>query len=332
MGRWRRVLGAGFAWIGLAWALGMGSLAAQDLVPWREGTVRPKADAGFRWMPAEGGFARQQGLDLKIVAFENDLDLVRGLRAGELESIEASPINPMIATSRGGDLKIVGCSWPKLTFSFFSRKGIASLGELAGKTIGTSQEGSLPDLVARAMLGRIAIEAKDVRFVTMASEAERVRAITAGTIDATVASSDLAARAELGLKTLARANDILPSFVRACIVTRGDVWRKRPDHIVGLLAATMAGYQYALGHREETITLARRIAKLPASDPTPAASFEEVAGNRSLSPTFEIEISKLLWLRDFLAEEGRIDQDFEPGTMIDNSLREQALPRSRGSK
>ena len=30
------------------------------------------------------------------------------------------PINPMIATSKGGDLKIVGCSWPKLTFSFFS--------------------------------------------------------------------------------------------------------------------------------------------------------------------------------------------------------------------
>jgi NitT/TauT family transport system substrate-binding protein len=330
---WTRVLaGAGLAWVGFASIVGAGGLGAQELVPWREGTVRPKADAGFRWMPAEGGFARQQGLDLKIVPYENDLDLVRALRAGELESVEASPINPMIATSRGGDLKIVGCSWPKLTFSFFSRRGIGSLGELAGKRIGTSEEGSLPDLVARAMLGRIAIEAKDVRFVTLAGEADRVRALTAGTIDATVASSDLAARTEIGLKTLARANDILPSFVRACIVTRGDVWRKRPDHVVSLLGATMVGYQYALGHREETITLARRIAKLPASDPTPAASFEEVAGNRSLSPTFEIEMSKLLWLRDLLAEDGRIDQDFEPGTMIDNSLRERSLARLRGGR
>src|SRR5690242_3480295 len=39
---------------------------AQDLVPWRQGVVRPKADAGFWWMAVEGGFARQQGLDLKM--------------------------------------------------------------------------------------------------------------------------------------------------------------------------------------------------------------------------------------------------------------------------
>src|SRR5262249_47976686 len=151
-------------------------------------------------------------------------------------------------------------------------------------------EGALPDLVARAMLGRVAIEPKDVRFVVMANEAERLRALAAGTIDATVAGSEIAARTELGLKSLARANDILPSFVRACIVTRGEVWRKRPDDVVRFLAATMAGYQHATTHREETLALARRISKLPASDPTPAASFEEVTGNRSLSPTLEIEI------------------------------------------
>src|SRR5438874_10972566 len=66
MGRWRRVL----AGASLAWIVGTGSLGAQELVPWREGTVRPKADAGFRWMPAEGGFARQQGLALEMVTFE----------------------------------------------------------------------------------------------------------------------------------------------------------------------------------------------------------------------------------------------------------------------
>ena len=151
-------------------------------------------------------------------------------------------------------------------------------------------------------------------------------------IDATVASSDLAARTELGLKLLARANDILPSFVRACIVTRGDVWRKRPDDLVGLLAATINGYQYALTNRAQTLALARRIARLPAGDPTPEASFGEVIGNRAVSPTLEIDVSKLLWLRDFLTEDGRIDQDFEPGTMIDNSIRERALARVKAGR
>src|SRR5437667_10834746 len=96
---------------------------AQDLIPWRQGAVRPKADAGFRWMTAEGGFARAQGLAMKMVAFDSDVDMVKALIAGELEALEGSPINAMIATSRGGDLKLIGCSWPKLTFSFFSHPG-----------------------------------------------------------------------------------------------------------------------------------------------------------------------------------------------------------------
>jgi hypothetical protein len=100
--------------------------------------------------------------------------------------------------------------------------------------------------------------------------------------------------------------------------------------LVRLLAATMSGYDYALAHRAETVALARRIAHLPPSDPTPEANFNEVTRNRSVSPTLEIDISKLLWLRDLLADSGRIDPDFEPGTMIDRGIREQALARLKG--
>ncbi len=328
MKRWGRALL-------VAWLVSLAGdvcVRAQDLVSWRQGTVRPKADAGFWWTAAEGGFARRQGLDMRMVLFDSDVDMVKALRAGDIDAFEGSPINPMIATSQGGDLKIIGCTWPKLTYSFFSHRGIPSLGDLSGKTIGISAPGSLPDLVARAMLGRIAIEPRNVKFVVAGSEAERVRAIAARTIDAAVASTDIAARTELGLKALARANDILPSFVRACIVTRGDVWRKRSDDLVNLLAAIINGYEHALTHRTETLALARRIARLPVGDLTPEASFEEVVGNHSLSPTMAIDISKLLWLRDFLADDGRIEQDFEPGTMIDNSIRERALVRAKAGR
>jgi NitT/TauT family transport system substrate-binding protein len=320
-------LGTGLAAALMMWLAGGAQVGAQDLIPWRQGAVRPKADAGFWWMAAEGGFAKQQGLDLKMLAFDSDLDMTKALLAGELDAFEGNPINPMIATSKGGDLKIVGCSWSKLTFSFFAHPGVASLAELRGKTIGISTPGSLPDMVARAMLGRVGIEAQDVKFVPAGSEGERVRAVAGRSIDAAVATSDFSARTELKLKTLARANDILPSFVRACIITRGDVWRKRADELVRLLAATMNGYDHALAHRAETIALTRRIAKIPANDPTPEASFEEATQNRSVSPTLEIDISKLLWLRDYLSEDGRIEQDFEPETMVDKSIRERALVR-----
>jgi NitT/TauT family transport system substrate-binding protein len=309
------------------WALFVGPVGAQELVPWRQGVVAPKGDAGFWWMAAEGGFAKQQGLDLKLRGFDSDIGMVEALRAGELDAFEGSPTTPMIATSKGGDLKILGCTWPKLTYSFFARPELRSLADLKGKTIGISAPGSLPDLVARAMLGRIDINPRDVRFVEAGNDAERLRAVVAKSIDAAVSTSDFAARREPALKSLAFANDILPSFLRACIVTRGDTWRKRPDELVRLLAATMRGYEHALSHRAETVALARRIARLPANDPTPEANFDEVTRNRSVSPMLEIDMAKFLWLRDFLSEDGRLDQDFEPGTMIDRSVREKALAR-----
>jgi NitT/TauT family transport system substrate-binding protein len=326
MSRWRAVLIA--AWL-LTPAADDG-LHAQNPVPWRQGLVRPKADAGFWWMTAEGGFAKQQALDLRMVPFDSDLEMVKALRAGEIESFEGSPINAMIATSTGGDLKIIACTWPKLTFSFFAQRGIASLAELSGKTIGISAPGALSDLVTRAMLGRVSIEPQDVKFASVGGEAARVRALATRRIDAAVAGSELAARSDLSLKLLARANDILPSFVRACIISRGDVWRKRPEGLERLLAAISNGYAHALANRGETLALTRRIAKLGPGDPTPEAAYEEVVANRSVSPSLEVDIGKLQWLRDFLAEDGRIDQDFEPGTMTDSAMRVRALARAKG--
>ena len=281
------------------------------------------------WRP-KGGFARRQGLDLKMRAFDSDVVMIKALLAGELDSLRRqSDRAPMIATSKGGDLKILGCTWPKLTYSFFARPDSRSLADLRGKTIGISAPGSLPDLVARAMLGRIGHRcrrgARSWRPAATLSACARSRPRR---IDAAVSTSDFAARPELGLKTLARANDILPSFLRACMVTRGDVWRKRPDELVRLLAATMNGYGHALTHRAETVALARRIAKLPANDPTPGREFRR--GDRAIARCRRRSRStwpKLLWLRDFLAEDRRLDPEFEPGTMIDRGVRAHALAR-----
>src|SRR5260370_9103631 len=98
------------------------SLHAEDL--WRHGTLVPKGDAGFIYMAAEGGFAKAEGLDLKMQAFQNDTLMMKAVIAGELDSYEGSPISPLIAGSKGADVKILGCTWPKLTYSLFSHDGI----------------------------------------------------------------------------------------------------------------------------------------------------------------------------------------------------------------
>ena len=300
---------------------------AQALTPWRHGAVQPKGDAGFWYMAAEGGFAKAQGLDMKMLALNSDVLLLKALIAGELDTFEAGPTSPMIAASKGADVKILGCSWPKLTYSFFSRSELRSVADLKGRTVGISAPGSLPDLVARTMLRKSNVDPEQVNFVVAGSDAERIRGIVGRTIDAAISTSDFGARPELGLKTLARANEVLPQFVRTCVITRGDVIRNKPDALVRLTAAIMNGYGYAVTHRAEVVALARRIASLPPNDPTPEANFAEVIEQKEVSPTLEIEMAKFIWLRDLLAADDRLDPKADPATMIDASIRARALRR-----
>src|SRR6266852_7232307 len=301
------------------------AIHAEDL--WRHGTLVPKGDAGFIYMAAEGGFAKAEGLDLKMQAFQNDTLMMKALIAGELDSYEGSPISPLIAGSKGADVKILGCTWPKLTYSLFSHDGIGTIGDLKGKKVGISAPGSLPDVVARAMLKQAGISPSEVSFVAAGSDPERVRALMAKTIDAAVSTSDFAARPELTLKTLAIASEALPQFMRQCVITRGDLLRSKRTQLVAFVAAEMKAYGFAFAHRDKVVALTRRIAGLPPGDLVAETSYREVVEQRAASPAMEIDLDKLRWLRDLLAEDGRMAAKFDPAAVTDPSIREAALMR-----
>jgi len=308
-------------------SVGRAQEVVKNLVPWRHGVVVPKGDAGFWYMAAEGGFTRAQGLAVSMVALNSDTLLLKAMLAGELDTFEASPTSPMIAASKGADVKILGCTWPKLAYSFFSRDDIGSLAGLKGRTVGISAPGSLPDLVARAMLRQVGVDPADVNFVVAGSDPERIRALVGRTIDAAISTSDFGARPELGLKTLARANEVLPQFIRTCVITRGDFIRSKPDVLVRMIAAIMNAYGFAVTHRAEVVALARRVAGLPPNDPTPEANFTEVIAQKEVSPVLEIDMAKFIWLRNLLAADDRLDARFDPAAAIDTSIRERALQR-----
>jgi NitT/TauT family transport system substrate-binding protein len=312
--------------VSAAFLLGSAAAALAEDV-WRHGTVTPRGDAGFIYMAAEGGFAKSEGLDLKMQTFQNDTLMMKALLAGELDSYEGSPVSPLIAGSSGADVKILGCTWPKLTFSLFARDGGGGLADLRGKRIGISAPGSLLEVVGRALLRQAGIAPSEASFVAAGADPDRLRALSAGTIDAAVSTSDFALRPEFKLKTLAVASEALPHFVRQCVITRGDLIRTRRPALVSLVAAEMNAYAFALAHRDKEITLTRRIAGLPPGDPVAEASYRDAVEQRAVSPAMEIDLDKLRWLRDLLAEDGRMSAKFDPAAVTDPSVREAALAR-----
>ncbi|MDP2778935.1 ABC transporter substrate-binding protein [Devosia sp.] len=298
---------------------------AQSLEPFRYGTVATKGDAGFVYMAAEDGFDDSFGIDIDMQSFKGDSILLRGLLAGELDAYIGNPGGPMIAASKGADIKIIGCPWPGLTYALFTKPEITSVEQLAGGTIGVSAPGSLPDLFSRAVVKSAGLSLDDVNFTVAGSDSERVAAVSADLITAAPSSSEFNAKApELGLHMLVHARDVVPEYVRFCIMTRGDIVRDRPDYIAKFLAAQMKGFSYALENKDATLALSYEKAEMPETDQAPVLIYDEVVKFGAVNPEMTVEIDKLEWLSGLLAETGNMDAGYDPTMIVDTSVLENA--------
>jgi hypothetical protein len=89
----------------------------------------------------------------------------------------------------------------------------------------------------------------------------------------------------------------------------------------------MGAYGFAYANQDAVVALTRRVANLQPSDPVAEASYREIVAQKAASPAIEIDLDKLRWLRDLLAEDGRMAATFDPATLTDPSIREAALAR-----
>ena len=222
------------------------SVAAQDSKPplqeWHDGVVEAKSDSGFVFMADKGGFAAGEGISLDMMQFKGDALALRAMLAGDLDSYEGNPGGPLIAASRGADIKIIGCYWPILTNGIFVRGAINTIADLRGKEFAISSPGALPDLFARAVLAQNGIADTEVKFAAMGSDTDRYRALSAGIADAAVISTEFEPiAAKEGIKLLVHPHDAAPNYLRFCINTSSATLAKRHDAVVHFLAAENEG-------------------------------------------------------------------------------------------
>ncbi|HTH97337.1 MAG TPA: ABC transporter substrate-binding protein [Stellaceae bacterium] len=305
---------------------GISVASAQETHSWRHGIVQAKSDAGIVMMAKHKGFDKDQHLDLDIVQFTGDSLALKALIAGEIDSYDGSPGGPMLAASHGADVKIVGCYWPGLTYGIYSKDNLKSVQDLKGRTLAISGPGSLPDLLARGILSNAGITPSEVKFAQMGSDTDRIKAITAGVVDAGAASLEFINYAKtLHIKLLVNAHDAVPQFIRFCTMTSSNVLKTRKDDLAHYLAAQMEGTRYALDHRDETLALTRETTKAPASDPRAADLFDQVVKINAVVPEMPIPVDRLAWMQDLLMKTGNLKVKQDLTKLVDNSARVEAL-------
>lgn len=321
--------------IALVFAAGASAASAQPMPVWQNGMVQPNGDAGMLFMSEKGGFGKALGLDIRTVSLRGDPLLLKALISGQIDSYIGGPASPLVAGSKGGDVKIVGCGWIKQSYVLWGNSSVQTMADLRGKTLGISSPGSAPDIFIRAALRGNGIDPADVNFAAAGMPSDWLKSMAAGVIQGSATPDEYETRGKrMGLKVLTTSEKATPLSMQRCYFVRNETLRDHPDRLVKFLAAEMAAYQFSLGNREPTITLTRQILQVDDKQPEATASYDSVVARNVIDLSFEPPMDKLRWLRDVLAENGQLDAKWDPEKMIERGplTKARALFAAEGKK
>lgn len=304
---------------------------AADAPVWRHGIIQPKSDAGFALMPADPRFAGPQGINIQITSVQSDQVGLKAMLAGELDSFEGAPNSAIVAGAHGADIKIIGCAWPTLVHGIFVRDDVHTLADLKGRNFAISAPGSMPDFLIRAALKGAGLTIADVHLASLGSDTDRFKALSAGVVSGAVISSEYLPIAPAGIRQLVSARELMPQFLRGCVVTTGATLAKRRDDAVRFMAAELSGVRHAVDDKADELAVTNKATRADPAEPRAAFLFDEAVSHHDIDPGMPVSADKVAWLGQLLLTTGILKTAVDTAPMIDATIRADALKRLSGA-
>src|ERR1041384_2475936 len=138
------------------------------------------------WVAKDAGLLKKYGLDAEIIFFRGGQMATQALVAGDPPIVNIGTV--VQAGLQGHDVVLIACSENSYAYSVVGKPTtLSKLEQLKGKKLGVSGFGSASHNAALILLRRLNLEPnKDVAIVVAGRPAERLAAIDAGRIDATL--------------------------------------------------------------------------------------------------------------------------------------------------
>ncbi|RKN37100.1 ABC transporter substrate-binding protein [Streptomyces hoynatensis] len=327
--RARRFLAAAFALLAVATAGGCMSSHAADSDPltWKVGVMPCSSDCGFLHMAQEQGFYEKHGVHVEFVQLQSSSQIYPALAAGEVDAIEQSPGDLLIAAQGGGlHATIIGSSMQGMPYAIYAGREYDSLADLAGKSVAISSPTGLPALVARSMLERSGVDWGSVDLVNAGGNADRYRAVVAGAVDAASSPADYVPQAEAdGVRVLALSPDLIPQYPRYMIVANDESLDRKPEAARRYLAAMIEGLRYAYDHQNEARQVSAEALGTTPDDPAVTYLDDLIRERHLVDPDGGVDMSMLRYQEGVLEEADQITEDIDLESLVDTSYQQAAL-------
>jgi NitT/TauT family transport system substrate-binding protein len=191
------------------------------------------------WIALEGGYFREQGLDVQLTRIDAGATLLAGMHQGEVQLAASGGPALVLGTLQGLDIMLVGSASNVLDVIIFTRPEIQSVADLRGKTIGVSRLKAITDVAARLGLERMGLH-PDVDVFTRGTGGipESLAALEGGTVDgASINGPAIFQARKRGYRELLPIQDLGIPFLTAGVGTTRRVIADQPAVVDSALRA-----------------------------------------------------------------------------------------------
>ncbi len=222
------------------------------------------------WLALEGGYFREQGLDVDLTLITSGATLLAALRNGEVELAGTGGSTLLLGYVEGLETMLIGAPVRLLDFSVFVRPDIRTTDDLRGKTLGVNRLKSTTDVGTRLALQRLGLQ-PDVDVFTRGTggQTESLAAMETGAVDgATFGMPILVEARRRGYTELVQINDrgIRIPFINGAIGTTKRMIAQQPDVLDRAMRALAQGIQRFKRDREFGIQVLGKYSQLESRD------------------------------------------------------------------
>jgi NitT/TauT family transport system substrate-binding protein len=298
--------------------LGLSSVAnAQTggLTPFKVGLSALANTCLAIWMADEAGFYKAQGLDLSVQKMAGGAQSGPELKSGNLQIMHIGSSSVVRANAGGYDLRTVASLRNTLSFTLFAKAGVKTPADLKGGTIGISTFGSESDATLGMVLGKVGLSRQDVTVKELGIDPNRLAALEAGTITATMLNEPSRSHAlAMGLNPIVDPlADHTPWVFTGLVVDETYLKSHRPL-LIAFLKATLEGNYLSLTDAARGKAVLAR--QLNLSDPKIIdLAYDDF---KKLSPV-DIEVSRA-GTENIIAQVAKGDASRKADDYIDTSL------------
>ena len=214
------------------------------------------------YLANEEGFFKEEGLNVKIVAFRGGTDLVRGMIAGAVDVGVTSLAGVTIGIKAKQPIKAFYGGFNMAVFDWHAVPGIKSIKDAKGKRFGVTRVGSSTDFLTRFALKTQGLDPEtDVQIVQGGGSVQRLAAMEAGQIDVNIfATPEKFMAADRGFPAILKQTDVAPDYPFHVFFATEDDIKNSPNTMKAVLRAFIKGVRVAKANKARAVeVLVKRV-------------------------------------------------------------------------